>query len=297
MRKRYLSIICLLLLIINGIINVYADTFNDNNSKSNEMIKEKDNNQFIKINNNVEIDKDINMILYLDNISYDNFTFKLYSNNSLEVVDTKDIDINNYNNEEISFDYCINCSSLKTISLNYKLPNTVNVGDKITFSVQLVNKDNEEEIMNYRTTVTVIDSIKKEEVEEDKEENSKKRSSISRNISSTGNRTGSSSSSNTSTTYKGSSNNYLSNIIVKGYNLNKTFTKERLTYFVTVPNSVKSLSINASKENSKATVNIVGNSNFSVGVNKVLITVTSEDGRVKNYRIYVTRLDSDINEE
>ena len=89
---------------------------------------------------------------------------------------------------------------------------------------------------------------------------------------------------------------WLSNISIKGYSLNKAFIKERLTYFVTVPNNVKSLNITAKKESSTSSVTISGNSNFEVGLNKVLITVTSEDGRIKNYRIYVTRLDSDKNE-
>ena len=285
MKRKILNIICLLLLLSNYIINVYATI--DNNSNISL-----DNTQFIKINDTIEIDKEINMTLYLDNIPYDNFIFKLYSNNSLEDINTNDIDLKNYNNEEISFEYCINCSTLKTITLNYKLPSTINIGDNITFNVQLINKDNEEEVMNYRTTINVIDSVKKEE---NKEIDIKEKINYSNNISFKGNT--SSSKTNVSTKYNGSSNNYLSNISIKGYNLNKSFIKERLTYFVTVPNDVKSLTITASKENSKASVNISGNNNLNVGVNKVLISVTAQDGRVKNYRIYVTRLDSDNNEE
>ena len=301
MKRKILCYILLALVISYNILDVYAIT-NDNSSNPNPS-GELDNSQFIKINETVEIDKEIIMTLYLDNISYDNFTFKLYSNNSLEEVNTKDIDLTNFNNEEISFDYCINCSSLKTISLNYKLPTTIEIGDKITFNVQLVNKDNTEEVMNYRGTVTVIDTIKKEEEKEindktEQEKNMKGKSSFSGSgMNFSGNNSGSVSKSNASTTYKGSSNNYLSNITIKGYTLNKSFIKERLTYFVTVPNSVKSLNISATKEDSNASVNISGNSNFNVGVNKVLITVTSQDGRIKNYRIYVTRMDSDANEE
>ena len=311
MNKKIISYILLALIICHSIVDVYAITIpsNENSPKASPSVN---NMQFIKINETVEIDKEITMTLYLDNIPYDNFTFKLYSNNSLEDVNAKDIDLKNFNNEEISFDYCINCSNLKTISLNYKLPKTVEIGNQITFNVQLINKDNEEEKMNYRGTVTVIDSVKK--VEEDKEKeidekelnakekaeqekNMNRKNSFSGNISFSSNKTSSSVGSNSSTTYKGSSNNYLSNITVKGYQLNKSFIKERLTYFVTVPNNVKSLNISTSKESSKASVNISGNSNFSVGVNKVLITVTAEDGRIKNYRVFVTRLESDTNEE
>lgn len=294
MKRRIISIICLAIMLCS-IINVYAVPNDSTN-----------NTQFIKIADTVEIDNSISMILVLDNISYDNFTFKLYSNNSLDNVNAVDVDLKNFNNEEISFDYCINCSSLKTITLNYKLPATVSVGDQITFNVALINKDNEEEYVTVRKTVTVIDKVKQEEQEPIEKEgnetnkdikgkNNFSRSSFS--FSGNNSQVAKSSGSNISTKYMGSSNNYLSNISINGYTLNKKFTKERLTYFVTVPNNVKSLKISATKENSNASVNISGNSNFEVGINKVLITVTAEDGRVKNYRVYVTRLDSDTSEK
>lgn len=303
MKRKILSYILLTLVVCHSAFNVYAIT-SDNDATITPSSNANANKDFIKINKTVEIDKEINMTLYLDNIPYDNFTFKLYSNNSLSNVSAKDIDLKNYNNEEISFDYCVNCSSLKTISLNYKLPTDIEIGNKITFNVQLINKDNTEEVMNYRGDVTVIESPKKEEEETGEKEkiieekNMNKRSSFSGSInfsnsfsSSTGTK------SNVSTTYKGSSNNYLKTISIKGYKLNKSFIKERLTYFVTVPNNVKSLNISTTRENSNAFVNISGNSNFSVGINKVLITVTAQDGRVRNYRIYVTRMDSDSSEK
>ena len=299
MKRKIISIICLAI-IVCSILNVYATP------------SENTNTNFIKIDDTVEIDKSINMTLILDNISYDNFIFKLYSSETLENVNANNIDLKNFNNEEISFDYCINCSSLKTITLNYKLPTNVEVGNKITFNIALINKDNEEEYVTVRKTVTVIESVKKEEEEidkdkdkdkqipEDEKKDMNKKNSFSRssfnfsgNISSSTPKT----TNNVSTKYMGSSNNYLSNISVKGYSLNKKFTKERLTYFVTVPNNVKSINVSASKENSNATINISGTSNLIVGVNKVLVSVTAQDGRVKNYRIYVTRLDSDNNEK
>lgn len=298
MNKKLLSIIMVAIMVVYSVIDVFAE--NTNNSKTSSAT----NNSFIKINETVEIDSTINMTLYLDNIPYDNFTFKLYSNNSLENLNANDINLTNLNNEEISFDYCINCSSLKTITLNYKLPTTIEVGDTITFNVELINKDNEEESMKYRGNVLVIETVKKEEQDKEIDENNnqvknmKGKTNFSGNMNFSNNFSSSNTSkSNVSTKYKGSSNNYLSNISVKGYNLNKPFIKERLTYFVTVPNNVKSLNISTTKENSNASVNISGNSNFSVGVNKVLITVTAEDGRIKNYRIYVTRMDSDLSEK
>ena len=266
MKKNFLVIILILLVSVNvAIIN--ADTL------------------FVKIDDTVAINNNIDMLLYLDNIEYDNFTFKLYSSKSLAGVNTEDIEIENYNNEEITFDYCVNCSSLKTITLNYKLPNSIVVGDKITFEVEIINKKNTSEFKTYRQVVTVVE--KKSNNEKPSTNFSKGNYSINNTKISSG----------VSTKYKGSSNNYLSNITIKGYELNKSFAKERLTYFVTVSNEVTSLDIKATKDNSKSTLTISGSSNLNVGLNKVLLTVTSEDGRTKNYRIYVTRMDSGTNEK
>ena len=204
MKRRIISIICLAIMLCS-IINVYAVPNDSTN-----------NTQFIKIADTVEIDNSISMILVLDNISYDNFTFKLYSNNSLDNVNAVDVDLKNFNNEEISFDYCINCSSLKTITLNYKLPATVSVGDQITFNVALINKDNEEEYVTVRKTVTVIDKVKQEEQEPIEKEgnetnkdikgkNNFSRSSFS--FSGNNSQVAKSSGSNISTKYMGSSNN------------------------------------------------------------------------------------------
>ena len=281
MKKKFLRIIYLILLMSN-IINVFAITNND-------IVN---NQQFIKIDDEVYIDKEITITLYLDNFSYNNFTFKLYSNNSLENINTSDIDIKNYNNEEIFFDYCINCSNLKTIVLNYKLPQDIQINDQITFNILIENKDNQEEVINYRKTVLVIDNIKTSEEDSNSDKNLYSKI-ISKSNYSTGSKTSNGSS---SVSYKGSSNNYLSDIIITGYSLNKDFIKERLTYFITVPNNVTSLNVFAIKDDSKALVNISGNNNLIIGLNKILITVTSQDGRVRNYRIYVTRMDSDLNE-
>ena len=255
---------------------------------------------FMKIDDTVEIDSSVNITLYLDNIKYDNFTFKLYSSETLSSVNSNDINLTN-NNEEISFDYCINCSTLKTIVLNYKLPSSVNIGDNITFYAQIINKGDTSETVDFRKVVTVIEKVKEEtnDTEEDNKDKSKFNFSGNNNRPNltTTNSNGKSSTPGVSTKYKGSTNNYLSNITIKGYELNKSFMKERLTYFVTVPNNVKSLDIKTTKEDSKSNVSISGNGNFEVGLNKVLITVTAQDGRVKNYRLYVTRLESDTNEE
>lgn len=90
-------------------------------------------------------------------------------------------------------------------------------------------------------------------------------------------------------TYNGSDNNYLNSLVVDGYELNKTFNKENATYFVTVDSSVESININATAEDSSATVCVSGTDNLKTGINKILISLTSESGAVRTYRIYVTK--------
>ena len=90
-------------------------------------------------------------------------------------------------------------------------------------------------------------------------------------------------------TYKGSRNNYLSSLTVADNTFSPQFLKENTTYFMTVKNDVTSLSVNAEVEDATSTVKIYGNSDLSVGENKILISVTAENGNVRTYRIYVTR--------
>ena len=90
-------------------------------------------------------------------------------------------------------------------------------------------------------------------------------------------------------TYNGSSNNYLSDLYVTGYDFTESFNKDNETYFLTVNNDVSSLTTVAVPEEEKSTVKIYGNEEINVGTNKILVTVTAEDGSVRNYRIYVTR--------
>lgn len=86
-------------------------------------------------------------------------------------------------------------------------------------------------------------------------------------------------------TYNGSSNNYLSQLLVEGYSLNKEFNKESTFYFVKTESNVSSLNIQATAEESTATVCISGADNLKSGINKILISVTSESGEVRTYKI------------
>ena len=87
-------------------------------------------------------------------------------------------------------------------------------------------------------------------------------------------------------TYNGSRNNYLSNLKVKGLKLNTTFNKENSTYFITT-NNTDNITITATAESENAKVCISGNKNIQKGQNKILISVTAENGDVRYYRIFV----------
>lgn len=72
------------------------------------------------------------------------------------------------------------------------------------------------------------------------------------------------------------------------------FSKNKTEYSVTVPANVNSLTVVAKAEDSKAKVNVSGNSGFETGSdNKITIKVTAEDGTAKTYTIKVTKLATD----
>lgn len=96
-------------------------------------------------------------------------------------------------------------------------------------------------------------------------------------------------SSETTVTYNGDSNNYLTSLTIEGYDLTPTFAKTSNTYFITVKNDVETLNITAVAEDSDAKVKIYGNEDLQIGTNKILISVTAENGDVRTYRIYVQK--------
>lgn len=93
----------------------------------------------------------------------------------------------------------------------------------------------------------------------------------------------------TSETYKGSYINYLTDISIDGYSITPEFSMTNTTYMLEVENDVTSIDISTTKYDSSSIVKIYGNTNLEVGENKVLISVTAENGSVRTYRIYVTR--------
>ena len=85
-----------------------------------------------------------------------------------------------------------------------------------------------------------------------------------------------------------SSNNYLENLSIEGYDLSPSFDKDTLEYSVEVPNDVTKVNINASVEDDKAEVSGTGEIEVSEGSNKIEVKVTAENGNEKVYVINVT---------
>lgn len=107
--------------------------------------------------------------------------------------------------------------------------------------------------------------------------------------SSSSSKGGSTSSSTKTVTYKGDSNNYLKSLKIEGEDLIPTFSKTNTTYFVNVDEEIEELDITAKADDSTAKVRIYGEDNLAEGVNKVLISVTADNGDARTYRIYVTK--------
>ncbi len=329
------SIIMVIVLLIN-VINSYAVT------------DEKSKKSFFEIQKSEVTKKEtIQMNLNLEEITYTKFTFKLESNANIKNVkfdeklenDSKEVNIEKSNNE-IIIEINKENTNLDVITLNYNLPEDLEVNDTISFKASIINNENssneegKEEKQEIEKKVKIIedeknDSMKndekdKEDNKNESEENNEKSDEIlekdNKNISnndfneinkkiedqntvkenSVKNVQNSNINTNTknistnqseeeTSIYNGSNNNYLSNIIVNDYSLNKEFTKDNSTYFVTVGNDVNSLNITTEKEEVSSTVSIYGNENLSVGKNKILICVTAENGNVRIYRIYVTK--------
>ena len=83
------------------------------------------------------------------------------------------------------------------------------------------------------------------------------------------------------------SNNYLSSLEIEGYTI--SFDKHLLSYDIEVPTDVNSLVINATSENEKATISIIGNDSLEENNNLVIIKVIAEDKSEKEYKINVQR--------
>ena len=142
------------------------------------------------------------------------------------------------------------------------------------------NKDNTNKTSNSQNNNKTMASS-------NKSTNNNKQNGISVNsISKNTNSGGAQSNKNVeSAIYNGSNNNYLKNLSVKNIELNTNFNKENTTYFISVTNT-SNLKITATAEDSTAKVVIIGNDSIKEGTNKILISVTAENGNTRYYRIF-----------
>lgn len=89
-----------------------------------------------------------------------------------------------------------------------------------------------------------------------------------------------------------SNNNNLSSLSVEGYSITPEFSKDTLEYSLEVPAETEKIQINASKEDSYASIDGIGEKEVSEGDNHFEIKVTSETGREKVYVLNVNVKDN-----
>ena len=88
-----------------------------------------------------------------------------------------------------------------------------------------------------------------------------------------------------------SSNNNLSALSVSGYTLSPTFSSGTTSYTLSanVPYTQSTITVNATKEDSAASISGAGSRSLSVGNNTINVVVTAENGTSKTYTITITR--------
>lgn len=299
MKKVKLISIFLIVLLFFSISFVYAEN-------------EQDEIVFAK-NSEVDITENIEIILNIEKIEYSNFLVTVESDLDMDQLEeTDELEVTkNSDNMQINIDK--ETTTLNQLTLSYKIPENYNIGDNIVFNISIKNNESEEEILKVVEIKIVDKTEENNELNEITPSNNNENVNVNvndRNINNENNEkeqvqdnfsqnvkmsTQSSFSNGTNErqnaetiTYNGSSNNYLSDLYVTGYDFTESFNKDNETYFLTVNNDVSSLTTVAVPEEEKSTVKIYGNEEINVGTNKILVTVTAEDGSIRNYRIYVT---------
>lgn len=89
-----------------------------------------------------------------------------------------------------------------------------------------------------------------------------------------------------------STNNNLKNLSVEGYSITPEFDKDTLEYTVSLESNIEKIKINATKEDSYASVNGTGEKSVVEGDNIFEIVVTPETGTSKTYKINAIVKDS-----
>lgn len=84
-----------------------------------------------------------------------------------------------------------------------------------------------------------------------------------------------------------SKNNYLKSLSVDGGKLSPSFNKDNLEYSIELPAGTEKIKINATKEDSEATISGIGEKTVTEGKNSFNIKVTAENGNERTYKLVV----------
>ena len=280
--------------------------------------------EFFKVNKeNLSPEETLEMTFDISNIEYNQFKILLSSSVNPSEIYTKDEEnlTLESNDNAISIDVDKEKINLDQITLYYPIPKEMQIDSKIQFTVKVITNNETEEIIREETKVITIvekpedknkpneENTPKEDKqgENNKSNNSQEMPSREQNNNSILNQNSKSNITNQKTsisgnmsfgssgletktenqdTYNGSNNNYLSSLEVEGVELNTSFNKEKGTYFINT-NNTNGLNVIATAEDSTAKVCVVGNDNIQSGSNKILISVTAENGNIRYYRIFV----------
>lgn len=308
MKKCIISSLVILILIVLLISITYSYAIED--IKLDNKEKSFFETSKLEYNKNEKVEMTIN----LEQIKYNNFVFELQSSENMQ-----NVEINSNENSktlvakksenEIVIEIDKLTTNLSTITLYYQIPEQIQINDTIKFAATITNMETQEKeentetkiveikIVEQKTETNIINNENNNRNEENFQNNilnntekpSNQNTTTSQKINMTTSSSSNSIASTPTVTYNGSDNNYLSELSIEGYELNKDFSKENSTYFLTVENSVESLNVEWTKDDSTSTVCIYGNEELATGTNKILISVTAENGNVRTYRIYVTK--------
>lgn len=184
-----------------------------------------------------------------------------------------------------------------TITITAKSAGTANINIK---AVDVTDTDLNDVVGTRTCKVTVTAPAPKPEAEPEKPTTPSTNTGTTTNKPTTSTTTKPSASTNTSTSttkpstnttpeVKKSSNSKLSSLQITEGTITPIFNSATTEYGVSVPNEITKLSVSATAEDSKSTVNITGNDELQVGDNNIEIVVTAEDGSKTTYKVLAKR--------
>lgn len=180
-------------------------------------------------------------------------------------------------------------TDIETLAVTVDFTFEAVAGQQITITTTAAGGQAEEVKGDLTVTITAAEPT----TEEDDSQNPEEDNAIIGDIGDLGNiadmDAGTVSNGDSTAAYSGSANNYLKSLSVRGLDLSSGFHKTNTSYFLTVDAKTSNLTVSAKADDGKATVVVAGNTELKNGMNKVLISVTAENGAVRYYRIYVTK--------